>query len=543
MSCLLNPKTSTLTTFLFFFLGACADPPPEHGSGTAPADKDFSCRPDRPFPYAQGAPYLGVHGDPANSDLIDCESAGRFATGWHALQGLGIPQPNTFSPDGATTYVTTTHPEPEGCRVHALDVETGALQWCRSYDPSVSAGSVEVDLDGHLYFTVAGALVSLTDSGEDRWRAPLAPTAEGADDTAWGVHMSPAGHVVTVTTSGTVAVFDRDTGAVLSSLSIPDTWDFPPVEPMDLSLDPALLFPESIVENIEFVFGPTDAESAGSGIGAFLGAGAFVDNTVAISPRGEIYVIGAGPDEETGAMVQIHLSDDDGSLTPGWVAWTRLGSATSPSVSADGRWVVIGDGASLERFLNPDAALGHVRIADIDSCDANTDEDPDPRVCAFATVHAMERDPMAGSPAIAEDGTVYFYEMGLDFDAGVGDRDLVALAPTGEERWRSALPDDLDWTSVVTVTRNHLLGTATAVTHSDAKFLSIPLPATSRDELVVLRRDDGTVVSRLPIPDDSSATVTLGADGSLYVGMLGIFSMLSTEERPQLGLMKLTPAG
>ena len=155
----------------------------------------------------------------------------------------------------------------------------------------------------------------------------------------------------------------------------------------------------------------------------------------------------------------------------------------------------------------------------------------------------MDREPMAGAPAIAEDGTVYFYELGLGFGAGEGDRDLVALAPTGEERWRSALPDDLDWTSVITVTRNHLIGTATAVTHSDASFLSIPLPQRSPDELVVLRRTDGQVVSRLPIPDDSSATVTLGADGSLYVGMLGLFSILSTDERPQLEALKVTPAG
>ena len=526
---------------LLFALLACGTPSP---SAEGPSGEgDFSCRPERPFPYADGVPYLGVHGDPANSDLIDCESASRFEAGWHALEGLGIPQPNTFSPDGATTYVTTTNPEADGCRVHALDVRTGESVWCRSYDPSVSAGSVEVDLDGHLYFTVAGALVSLDADGEERWRTSLPAGPGGAEDTAWGVHMSAAGHVVTVTTAGTVAVYDRDTGDPRSSLSIPETWGYPPVEALQLSVDPSALFPESIVENIESVFGPTDADSASSGIGAFLGAGAFVDNTVAISPRGEIYVIGAGPDRETGALVQIHMSDEDGTLTPGWVARTRLGSATTPSVSADGRWVVIGDGASMERFLNPDAAVGHVRIADIDACDANTDADADPAVCAFATSQEMEREPMAGAPAIAEDGTVYFYELELGFGAAGSARDVVALAPSGEERWRASLPDGLDWTSVITVTRNHLIGTATAVSHSEEKFLSLPLPRTSRDELVVLRRADGRVVSRLPIPDDSSATVTIGGDGSLYVGMLGIISMLSTEERPRLGLLKVTPAG
>jgi len=530
---------TSLPVLLVLF--ACGSATPS--SGDPLPSGSFPCQPERPFPYADGMPYLGVHGDPANSDLIDCESAERFDADWHALEGLGIPQPNTFSPDGATTYVTTTNPEPDGCRVHALDVATGSLLWCRTADPSVSAGSVEVDLDGYLYFTVKGALVSLDASGAERWSAALPAAPDGGTDTAWGVHMSAAGHVVTVTAGGTVAVYDRDSGSPISALSIPDTWGYPPVEGLQLTVDPALLFPDSIVENIEAIYGVTNPDDASSDIGAFLGAGAFVDNTVAISPRGEIYVIGAGPDRETGALVQIHLSDEDGSLTPGWVAPTRLGSATSPSVSADGRWVVVGDGASMERFLNPDAALGHVRIADIDACDANTDADPDPAVCAFATNHAMEREPMAGAPAIGEDGTVYFYELSLGFGASETARDVVALAPTGEERWRTALPGDLDWTSVITVTRNHLIGTATAVTHSDARFLSLPLPGTSRDELVILRREDGRLVSRQPIPDDSSATVTIGMDGSLYVGMLGLISMLSTEERPQLGLLRLTPEG
>ena len=242
-------------------LSACSTPPPEG----RPAAGDFPCQPPRPFPYADGAPYLGVHGDPANSDLIDCDSAARFETGWHALEGLGIPQPNTFSPDGATTYVTTTHPEPDGCRLHALDVATGALQWCRSYDPNVSAGSVEVDLDGHLYFTVTGDLVSLDAGGDERWRAALPTRPDGTADSAWGVHMSPDGHVVTVTTAGTVAVFDRDTGAQRSALSIPETWGYPPVEPMELPLDPSLLLPPEIVADIEAVFGPTDSEEANSG--------------------------------------------------------------------------------------------------------------------------------------------------------------------------------------------------------------------------------------------------------------------------------------
>lgn len=45
-----------------------------------------------------------------------------------------------------------------------------------------------------------------------------------------------------------------------------------------------------------------------------------------------------------------------------------------------------------------------------------------------------------------------------------------------------------------------------------------------------------------PIPDDSAATVTVGPDGSLYVGMLGLVSHLALDTRPTLGLMRFAPA-
>ena len=41
------------------------------------------------------------------------------------------------------------------------------------------------------------------------------------------------------------------------------------------------------------------------------------------------------------------------------------------------------------------------------------------------------------------------------------------------------------------------------------------------------------------LPDDSASTVTIGPDGSLYVTMLGIFSILAIDDRPTLGLIKL----
>ena len=510
---------------LFLLAAACQSdvPPPE-----------AACAPERVFPYADGSPYAGVHGDAANSDVVACDVSDSFRAGWHALVGLGIAQPNTFSPDGRTTYVTSTNPDPSGCRVHALDVDTGRLRWCRTFPPSVSESAVEVDEDGNLFLTYDGHVASLKPSGEGRWAVAL-----GTDEAPWGIHFSPEGHVVTVTPDGDVFLIDRSDGSVSSTLSIPDRWGFVEAENIELLLDPAQVFPPSVFGDLEAVFGQTGSADADSGASSFLGAGSFVDNTVGIAADGSLYVIGGGPDVDTGALVQIRV--EDGQLVPGWFAPTLKGSATTPSISADGRWVVVGDGASMDQFLSPEPSEAYIRVADIAACDANIDADPDPDLCAFTVSHPLERGPMMGAPAILPDGTTLFYELSLDFGAEAEARDVVALGADGDVRWEVSLPDDLDWTSVITVTNDHLVGTATAVELSGEHFLQLAFPSRAESVLMVLDRHTGEPIFSAPVPDDASATVTVGPSGELYVGMLGMVSLLATDIRPTLGLLRFDP--
>ena len=108
--------------------------------------------------------------------------------------------------------------------------------------------------------------------------------------------------------------------------------------------------------------------------------------------------------------------------------------------------------------------------------------------------------------------------------------------------WETALEGDLDWNSVVTVTENHVIGTASKVVLSDQDLLGLTFPAQTEDWLLVLDRETGLEVFRASIPDDSSATVTIGADGALYVGVLGLLSILSVDDRPDLGLVRFDPS-
>jgi outer membrane protein assembly factor BamB len=535
-------KILPILTVLTF--GCSPEPQPKAEARIDEKEAPYRCQPDQPYPYASGIPYLGIHADAGNSDVIACDSAAQFQQSWHALQGFGLTQPNTFSPDGKTIYATTTNPDPEGCRMWALNAESGDTEWCKNYAPTVSQSAVEVDQTGDLFFTASASVISLNAQGQERWQTSF--TENGAADAPWGVHFTPDGWVATVTTSGNVHLLDRDDGTILSSLSIADTFGFVAPATLDLGADGGVdlldFLPESVAMDIVSVWGETTGEEASSGFAGFMGAGGFVDNTLGVDPSGRLYIVGGGPDTEHGALVQI-IVDTQGEhpvLQPGWTATINAGSATTPSIDRNGRFVVIGDGSSTAAILNPDESEAHVRVADIFACDANTDADPDPSLCAFAFSEPLERAPLPGAPAITPDGTVIFYEFSLNFAAGPDARDVVALSPDGIQ-WQTTLPDDLDWNSVVTVTNNHVIGTASRVTLSDQSLLGLAFPIETEDYVVLLDRHDGSLVTTLPVADDSSATVTIGPDGALYAGILGILSVLSIDDRPDLGLVRYIP--
>ena len=179
----------------------------------------------------------------------------------------------------------------------------------------------------------------------------------------------------------------------------------------NLDIDLSAILPQGVLNSIEVLWGPQDSESTAAGISTLLGGGAFCDNTVGIAPNGSIYVIGGGPDVDTGALVQINVSgsSDSPSLEAGWYTPIRGGSATSPSISKGGQFVVISDGTGAETFFDPESVDAWVKVMDIPACDANTDADPDPAVCGVDYQQPLERDPMIGAPAIDGDGVVVLH--------------------------------------------------------------------------------------------------------------------------------------
>ncbi len=525
-------------------LSACGSEAPADERTPAPPeragddDTTLGCHPEQSPPYA-ALPWVGIHGNAANSDWVDCATAPTYQADWHALHGLALTQPNTFSPDGTVVYATTSHPEPDGCRLHALDVATGVPRWCRSFPPSISLGAAEVDAEGALYFTVDSEVVSLTPDGELRWRRALTDAA-GAPDAPYGLHLTPKGLVATVTASGVVVLLDRATGIVRASLDIPAVWGFVPPEVLEFDVDLAAFLPEAVQQDIAAIWGEGSVDEAAGAFGSFMGSGAFSDNTLGISEAGDIYVIGGGEDPEHGALVQVRVVGDAAAprLEAGWFLRTVGGSATSPSISSGDHFVVVSDGGGPASLLGN--ATAEVIVANIAACDANTDADPDPDVCAPAFSEPLERGAMPGSPAILPDGTVIFWEMSLGFEHGPEARDVVAVGPDGI-LWEVALPANLEWSSALTVTRDHIVGTGSRVQRSSVSLAGVTLPQTTDDRLVLLDRHTGLLLWQARIPDDGAASVSVGPDGSLYVAMLGALSIMALDDRPTLGLLRFRP--
>lgn len=536
-----------------FLTGGCADESPQDlPLAELPVDTDptdlppvttpvsLACQLDHPFPYPSGTSYVGLHANRENNDYVPCHTGTDYELKWHALQGHGIGQPNTFSPDGTVTYVTSTHPDENGCTVHALNVEDGSIRWCKPYLDAVWS-TLEVDLDGNLYFTAVAKMISLDPEGNVRWALDDLETAEGkVAQGIFGLHFHPDGHVVTVTNAGDVLLVRRSDGAVLSTLSIPNTYGFVAPEALTLQVNILDILPAYIGQDLASFAYQNGSDQI---FGSFLGAGGnFSDNTVAISANGDIYVIGGGDDPQHGALVQIRVdgTPEAPTLSAGWHMKTVGGSAATPSISPDGRYVHINDGASPATLLDPLSVEAHVRVADIDACNANTDGDADPGICAQAYAVPLKLGSAGGSTPLLDDAVHYIFETAITAFEDTASVDLHAYQ--GDTLlWETLLPDDLNWTSAMTVSKDHLIGTATRYTMGEFEVLGVKLPKTATSELILVNRHTGEVDFRAPVTDDASSTVTIGPDGSLFVNMLGIFHVAAEDTRPIVGLMRFVP--
>ena len=506
---------------------------PDGAALDASAPDVGACDPlDHP-PYAS-PPYAGVHAGPGNNDLVACTAASAYAERWHALKGLGVAQPNTFSPDGATIYVTTTQPTPEVCSLHALDAATGEVHWCKAILGAVGAAA-DVDTDGNLYVAATGAVRSFRPDGTERWTFTL-DAVDG--EAAYGSHFGAAGLLVTATSAGRLLLLDRADGHAAASMDLLTTFGLARPAP-GTSLNLRDLLPEAVRIDMERVYG-----QGGALLSVLGGAGAgYTDNTVAIGPDGTIYAIGWGVAAGKSAVVQVHVdvTPNGVSLRPGWRLDAVQNSASSPSVSPDGHWLKIEDGNTAAALLAPQAFPATARLADVSACDGNTDADPDPAVCEPALVLPLASGPALGASPVLDDAEHYLWDVQLATLTRTENPPDVSRYAGDTLVWATDLPEGAAFTSVLTLTRDAILGTMTRVTAGGTKLVGVALPETAESELVVLDRETGAVRFHTPVSDDSTATVTIGPDGALYANLLGLVSAFAVQTEIVGGVVRFDP--
>lgn len=516
---------------------ACGGSPAGEESGTGgstggsstgePLWADAHCVLANPAPYPPSGTYMSNHVGRENTNAIPCAGPRALELAWHVLATHAAGQPNTFSPDGRVTYLTTT-PGDDGCNAFAVDTGSGDVLWKRCDLPfGVIASTIDVDEAGDLYVTAANTVRALDPAtGADRWVREL---QNGSDAGAsYGLKFTADGHLVTQVSDGTVYLLARADGAVLASLSIAAETGFVPAEATMLPIDQA---PAYVLDRLRTLVGDAHYDEAIAGLGGLLGAsGGFADNTVCTTVRRQVLTVGGGPDPTTGAAVALDITGtaDQPGLAFRWAMPLAAGSASSVVASRDGARAVLGDGD------------GHVHMIDVLACDANTDADADPQRCAPAWVFEHPGGRLLGTVALDDDGTVYVFTSGPERV-----EEIYALADGGDApvvKWARDYGPIAQMTTVLTLTQDSIYGVLSQV-EPQLTLGALTLPKSVTNEAVVIDKASGEVVFRDPTPDSSLTELVLSPRGEVFLTALGILEVLTLDAEardPVGGLRKYT---
>jgi outer membrane protein assembly factor BamB len=517
---------------------ACTAACQDGSTVTPPTPRSLLCRIDQPPPYADSS-YVSNHADAENTNYVACRGPLSFEPDWYVLRTHLAAQPNTFSIDGGVTYVTTT-PGSDGSTVHAVETQTGRTKWQRSdFTLAVAASSVEVAHDGLLYVSDRATVSCLRDvDGALVWSATLPDKEEPG--LTYGLKLTPGDHVVTQVSNGTVYLLDRFNGAIEAMLDVAARTGYVPPAPQPV---PVSLMPPFMRSRFALLLGTDDPDALEELIAGLFGAsGAFADNTVCVTRRGQVFTVGGGPTPETGALVAIDILGEDEhspSLELAWTAELRSGSASSVVALNGGERVVLADGA------------GTIHLYDAEACDRNVDTDPDPRACHPAWTFEQPGT-VPGALSVDPRGHIYFIVGGKGRRAaayGLEDR-----GDRAELLWERRYDEGEQFSTVLTVTENAIYGLLTRVEPLEVlgrpvylPGIPMPLPAAPiLNRAVALDPETGEIVWSVPAPNSSITELIPSPTGDLFLTMAGGAEILVADPEapdPQAGLMRLRPAG
>ncbi|MVU76358.1 PQQ-binding-like beta-propeller repeat protein [Nocardia sp. ET3-3] len=264
--------------------------------------------------------------DARNSGSSPVTGSRKLALNWSRPVGGPVAQPTMVGADGQL-YVTT---RTGSCNALSFQMPTGRKRYCNVMGPSAIYGGSAVDGSANVYIGDDGAVYSFNNLGQPRWRTPAAGTPVS-------VQFTGDGNVLSVTQSGQIDVFSRQTG----DRQIPTF---------------QLLGEPDFLENASLSRPPDGQglEDCASG-----GPQCPVANVSAVDQKsGRFYATLWKPGDGTAGLVA--LTYDGKKVHVDWNAQLlNEGSATSPALSADGSTVYVGDNTN--RLMAVDAATGRTK--------------------------------------------------------------------------------------------------------------------------------------------------------------------------------------
>lgn len=456
------------------------------------------------------------HHDPRNTDFSPYVVPTRMQLAWQQLQRQFL------IPGAATVFASTEGVDGElfmtNARgfffrhLHAFDAKTGEITiqtdpWegnKNALDNAAIAGTPTHDADGNYYVPDADQFWSWDKDGNLRWVTDLVALGLPEKRPFLNPIITQEGYVGGVTIDADVAFFNPDDGTLAA-----------PIFQLPGGNGPAC----NLAWLLLWVGGEVSLDVKELVYCVFFGLDVEIANTAALSPRtNRLFIGGAGPTPEIGAMYGIDLVDDGQGGKEWQIAWESpigAGSGASPTISPDGNLVYVTDGDNtLWAFNTADGSVNWSNFGGESAASPSIDD----RGNLFAS---------AGAALISLDGADGSQRFSVNYDE-VADLFLPAqppipfIIPNGNPVARIA--------SVINVSPGKVsvpLSLGYELTAAEA-VLGRPIPLPHANAIIHVDPDTGQIIpgSITLVPDGVEGALTPVASGRMGVDQAVIFSSL-----------------
>lgn len=461
------------------------------------------------------SPWPAAHRDSRNSDYTPFYTSAEMTFSWIDLTHAGFfigptigPEGHVYAPTGyGAGYSNLTCYDRYGNKLWASEKlikgkELDGLDWGAEINAPI------VDKNGNVYEADWNQIWSFTADGKVRWVADLRKAG------IQGMFISPfilKNYIGGSSTDGYLALFDMETGALFDKIKLPGTKG-----PQSLPLFDHLWETQMAPEIRQFAWD------------AVFGCNMQCSNTPAVDPKtGRIFVVANGFSENEGVIHGVDLTPD--GLKIAFTASTGTGgSGTSPSITFDGKIVVLTDGDGYFNGVSTETGeiVWRKNTESVNGVSSTTA--PNGMALNFSTNYLTAYDALTGH---------LIWKVNLD--SVVADRDLQGLV--GRKSTPSAVPasnimatPDKVWMIILSCAKMPL----TEKQKAKNNMTKIPVRGIPKDSVRIPQRYylcsfdyKGRLLSKTPAPGDG-AIVAAGLDGRIYVTGLSVVSDIVYNQTP-----------